>query len=212
MAIIKNIDVLGEEIFWIDEVVPLGLVQNWWQDVINYGKWDKGFLAYGGNPPHPSMDKTGDPQLQEIIRNEGSFSTEITGTRERQTWYMNVSRSREAFKEAATKAYKKIQDGNEPYWQDPEVNEKAEKTGFGLQEHQFDHHPMIHQTVNMIWSMYKSVFEDSEFFFKQLTVFFNMSNLSYVNKAIGLYIEIDLNYYLFVILSLRYYITSKVFM
>ena len=66
-----------------------------------------------------------------------------------------------AFKEAATKAYKKIQDGNEPYWQDPEVNEKAEKTGFGLQEHQFDHHPMIHQTVNMIWSMYKSVFEEA---------------------------------------------------
>ena len=46
MAIIKNIDVLGEEIFWIDEVVPTGLVQSWWSDVINYGKWDKGFLAY----------------------------------------------------------------------------------------------------------------------------------------------------------------------
>ena len=142
--IIKNIDALGEEIFWIDEVVPEPLVQTWWQNVVNYGKWDKGFLAYGGNPPHPSMDKSGDPQLQETIRSTGSFSTEITGTKERQTWYMNVSRSREAFKEAATKAYKKIQDGNEPYWEDPEVNEKAEETGFALQEHQFNHHPMIH--------------------------------------------------------------------
>jgi len=159
--IIKNIDALGEEIFWIDEVVPEPLVQTWWQDVVNYGKWDKGFLAYGGNPPHPSMDKSGDPQLQETIRSTGSFSTDITGTKERQTWYMNVSRSREAFKEAATKAYKKIEDGNEPYWEDPEVNEKAEETGFGLQEHQFNHHPMIHQTVNMIWSMYKKAFEEA---------------------------------------------------
>ena len=99
MAIIKNIDALGEEIFWIDGIVPDGMVTSWWSDVINYGKWDKGFLAYGGNPPHPSMDKSGDPHLQEAIRSTGSFSTDITGTKERQTWYMNVSRSREAFKE-----------------------------------------------------------------------------------------------------------------
>ena len=35
---------------------------------------DKGFLAYGGNPPHISMDKTGDPEVQEKIREEGGFS------------------------------------------------------------------------------------------------------------------------------------------
>ena len=157
--IIKNIDALGEEIFWIDEVVPEPLVQTWWGNVVNYGKWDKGFLAYGGNPPHPSMDKSGDPNLQNSIRSTGSFSTDITGTKERQTWYMNVSRSREAFKEAATKAYKKTEDGNEPYWEDPELNKKAEETGFGLQEHQFNHHPMIHQTVDMIWALYKNSFE-----------------------------------------------------
>ena len=72
--IIKNIDVLGDEIFWVDDVVPEPLLQKWWIDVINFGKWDKGFLAYGGNPPHPSMDRTGDPQTQKIIREQGSFS------------------------------------------------------------------------------------------------------------------------------------------
>ena len=155
--IIKNIDVLGDEIFWIDEVVPEPLIQSWWESVVNYGKWDKGFLAYGGNPPHISMDKTGDPILQEQIRAEGSFSREITGTTERQTWYMNVSRSKEAFQQAASNAYRKIDDGNKPYWEDEEKKDSE----FALQEHQFEHHPIIHQTVNQIWSMYKPAFEEA---------------------------------------------------
>ena len=157
MAIIKNIDALGEEIFWIDEVVPEPLVQNWWQDVINYGKWDKGFLAYGGNPPHPSMDKTGVPEHIEHVRKEGGFSMDITGTRERQTWYMNVSRSKEAFQNAASTAYRKIDDGNKPYWED----EEKSNSEFALADHQFQHHPQIHMTVDQIWGMYKPFFEDA---------------------------------------------------
>lgn len=154
---IKNIDALGEEIFWIDDVVPEHLLLQWWEQVIVYGKWDKGFLAYGGNPPHPSMDRTGNPDAQKMIREQGSFSRDITGTKERTTWYMNVSASKEKFKEAATKAYTKQDDGNNPYWDDPE----KEKQGFGLQDHQFQHHPQIHFTVDQIWAMYKPHFEEA---------------------------------------------------
>ena len=155
--IIENIDVMNEEIFWIDEVVPQQKVMEWWGNIINFGKWDKGFLAYGGNPPHPSMDKSGDPQMQEQIRKEGNFSVDITGTRERVTWYMNVSRSKEHFQQAASTAYRKKQDDNEPYWED---EEKA-KSEFALQEHQFQHHPMVNLTVEQIWSVYKPVFEQA---------------------------------------------------
>ena len=96
----KNIDSLNEEIFLIDDVIPLPDVQRWWTNVINYGSWIQGFLAYGGNPPHISMDKTGDPEVIEKIRKEGGFSNTITGTLEKNTWYMNVSRSQKAFQNA----------------------------------------------------------------------------------------------------------------
>ena len=57
----KNIDLMGEEIFLIDDVEQQGIVAKWWTDLYNYGSFIQGFLAYGGNPPHISMDKTGDP-------------------------------------------------------------------------------------------------------------------------------------------------------
>lgn len=154
---IKNIDIMGDDIFWIDNVVPIHMLMNWWSDLQNYGKWDKGFLAYGGNPPHPSMDKSGDPEHIKRVRELGSFSTDITGTKERVTWYMNVSRSKEHFQNAATTAYKKTDDGNEPYWEDP----KTEESSFALQDHQFEHHPKIHNLVDQIWAMYKPFFEDA---------------------------------------------------
>ena len=96
------IDAMGEEIYLVDNVVPPHIVEQWWMDIINNGKWVKGFLAYGGNPPHISMNRTGNPEQQKIIREEGGFSREITGTKERLTYYMNVSRSKDAFKEAGT--------------------------------------------------------------------------------------------------------------
>ena len=94
---IKNIDTMNEEIFLIDDVVTNAEVTLAWTNFTNYGSWIKGFLAYGGNPPHISMDKTGDPELIEKIRKEGGFSPLITGTIERNSWYMNVSQSQEAF-------------------------------------------------------------------------------------------------------------------
>ena len=158
--IIKNIDVLGDEIFWVDDVVPEPLLQKWWIDVINFGKWDKGFLAYGGNPPHPSMDRTGDPQTQKIIREQGSFSRDITGTKERVTWYMNVSRSKDHFQQAASDAYKKADDNAVPYWE-KDVSDKTDGKPFGLQDEQFQHNPIIHQTIEHIWSAYKPAFEEA---------------------------------------------------
>ena len=71
---IKNIDVMGDEIFWIDNVVPDHIVHQWYIDLLAHGKWDKGFLAYGGNPPHISMDKTGNPTHVAQIREQGGFS------------------------------------------------------------------------------------------------------------------------------------------
>ena len=104
---IKNIDTMNEEIFLIDDVLPTEQhCIGWWTNFTNYGSWIKGFLAYGGNPPHISMDKTGDPDIIKKIREEGGFSPLITGTIERNSWYMNVSQSQEAFTKAASKAYK----------------------------------------------------------------------------------------------------------
>ena len=54
---IKNIDTMNEEIFLIDDVLPTEQhCIGWWTNFTNYGSWIKGFLAYGGNPPHISMD------------------------------------------------------------------------------------------------------------------------------------------------------------
>ena len=103
---IKNIDTMNEEIFLIDDIVDNDKVNTWWHTILTYGKWIKGFLAYGGNPPHVSMNKTGDPNFQEKLREQGGFSPLITGTWERNTWYMNVSQSQEAFTNAASNAYK----------------------------------------------------------------------------------------------------------
>ena len=38
---IKNIDVMGEEIYLVDNVVPPHIVEQWWMDIINNGKWVK---------------------------------------------------------------------------------------------------------------------------------------------------------------------------
>ena len=150
----KNIDSLNEEIFLIDDVIPLPDVQRWWTNVINHGSWIQGFLAYGGNPPHISMDKTGDPEVIEKIRKEGGFSNTITGTLEKNTWYMNVSRSQKAFMNAASRAYKQKDDGNEPYW------DKDDKE-WGLEKEIFNPHPIVHMTVNEIWDRFKPHFENA---------------------------------------------------
>ena len=150
----KNIDLMGEEIFLIDDVEQQGIVAKWWTDLYNYGSFIQGFLAYGGNPPHISMDKTGDPEIIKKIREEGGFSNKITGTLEKNTWYMNVSRSQEAFTKAAGRAYKQKDDGNEAYW-DKEGQE------WGLPVDIFKHHPVVHNTVDEIWNTFKPHFEEA---------------------------------------------------
>ena len=150
----KHIDVLGEEIYLIDNIVPDPVVEKWWMNFTNYGKWIRGFLAYGGNPPHISMNRTGDPVAQKAIREQGGFSTEITGTTERVTWYMNVSQSQKAFTEAASVAYQKADDDNVPYWD-------KEGKGWELQQDIFTHHPEVHRTVDQIWEVFKPSFESA---------------------------------------------------
>ena len=157
MVNIKNIDTMNEEIFLIDYENPKDIeidCTSWWMNMMNHGSWIQGFLAYGGNPPHISMDKTGDPKFVEKIREEGGFSNMITGTLEKNSWYMNVSRSQEAFQKAASRAYKQKDDGNEPYW-DKEDQE------WGLQQDIFKHHPTVHATVEHIWKTYKPYFEEA---------------------------------------------------
>ena len=150
----EHIDVLGEEIYLVDNIVPDPVIEKWWMNFTNYGKWIRGFLAYGGNPPHISMNRTGDPEAQKAIREQGGFSTEITGTTERLTWYMNVSQSQKAFTEAASVAYKKADDDNVPYWD-------KEGKGWELDQDIFTHHPVVHQTVDQIWELYKPSFESA---------------------------------------------------
>ena len=150
----KNIDLMGEEIFLVDDVVTDLDISQWWVNIQNYGRWTQGFLAYGGNPPHPSMDKTGDKRLQERIRADGGFSNTITGTKEKQSWYMNVSQSQKAFTKAAARAYKQKDDGNEAYWE-------RQATPWGLKEDIFKHHDVVHITVDDIWKRYKPHFEEA---------------------------------------------------
>ena len=66
---------------------------------------------------------------------------------------MNVSRSKDAFKEAASIAYQKADDGQDPYWDRGD--------GFDLKEETFEHHPVVHQTVDSMWKMYKPYFEET---------------------------------------------------
>ena len=40
----KNIDLMGEEIFLIDDVEQQGRVAKWWTDLYNYGSFIQGFL------------------------------------------------------------------------------------------------------------------------------------------------------------------------
>ena len=100
------------------------------------------------------MDKTGDPEIIKKIREEGGFSNKITGTLEKNTWYMNVSRSQEAFTKAAGRAYKQKDDGNEAYW-DKEGQE------WELPVDIFKHHPVVHNTVDEIWNTFKPHFEEA---------------------------------------------------
>ena len=44
---IEHIDVMGEEIYLVDNVVPEQLVEQWWMNINNHARWIKGFLAYG---------------------------------------------------------------------------------------------------------------------------------------------------------------------
>ena len=154
---IEHIDVMGEEIYLVDNVVPEQLVEQWWMNINNNARWIKGFLAYGGNPPHISMNRTGNPQLQEQAREQGGFSKEITGTTERLTYYMNVSASREKFQEAASIAYQKANDGQTPYWD----REKDDNSEWGLQDAHYEHHPVVHESVHQMWEIYKPHFQDA---------------------------------------------------
>ena len=37
----EHIDAMGEEIYLVDNVVPQEMVEGWWMDITNYGKWVK---------------------------------------------------------------------------------------------------------------------------------------------------------------------------
>ena len=67
---------------------------------------------------------------------------------------MNVSRSQKAFQNAASRAYKQKDDGNEPYW------DKDDKE-WGLEKDIFEHHPMVHNTVDEVWDRFKPHFENA---------------------------------------------------
>ena len=41
----QKIDILGEEIFLIDDVVPENVVQNWMFNIVNHGSFVQGFLT-----------------------------------------------------------------------------------------------------------------------------------------------------------------------
>ena len=150
----QKIDILDEEIFLIDDVVPENVVQNWMFNIVNHGSFVQGFLAYGGNPPSVVMDRTGDPKFIEKIRSEGSFSPYITGTYEKSTWYMNVSRSPDDFENAAKRAYVEgdYKDGNY-------VNKEGEH--MKLDPNLFYHHPKVHETVDQAWDVFHPQFEET---------------------------------------------------
>ena len=65
-----------------------------------------------------------------------------------------IGNSLQAFTNAASRAYKQKEDGNEPYW-DKEDQE------WGLDKDIFEHHPVVHQSVDQIWQLYKPHFEQA---------------------------------------------------
>ena len=143
---------MGEEIYLIDDVVPENIVQNWMFDVINHGSFVQGFLAYGGNPPSIVMDRTGDPEYQKQLRESGGFSPYMTGTFEKSSWYMNVSKSPDDFENAAKRAYV---EGD----YDKETMEKYGEH-MKLNPELFFHHPKIHAVVDQAWDVFHPHFEE----------------------------------------------------
>lgn len=93
---VQSADNSGNDIHVISEVVDSQDTLGWFYAFMLWGKWNKNQIFYNQNPPIPAMDT----DIVFAMNNSTPFKdgkpwvdpSKITGTQERLTWFINVSK------------------------------------------------------------------------------------------------------------------------
>lgn len=94
----QNADSSGNDIHVITDAVSNTDTAGWYYGFMLWGKWNKNQIFYNQNPPINAMDthiegamevdKSGSPTVNSAL---------VTGTREKQTWFINVSKMEKCY-------------------------------------------------------------------------------------------------------------------
>ena len=94
----QNADSSGNDIHVITDVVSNTDTAGWYYGFMLWGKWNKNQIFYNQNPPINAMDTHIEGAMQ--VDNSGMptvNSALVTGTREKQTWFINVSKMEKCY-------------------------------------------------------------------------------------------------------------------
>ncbi len=92
-----NADSSGNDIHVITDVVSNADTVGWYYGFMLWGKWNKNQIFYNQNPPIAAMD-TDIPWA--TYENNGKIEVDpsmVTGTKEKQTWFINVSKMEKCY-------------------------------------------------------------------------------------------------------------------
>lgn len=94
----RNADSSGNDIHVITDVVSNADTVGWYYGFMLWGKWNKSQIFYNQNPPIPAMDTHMNDAIE--VDESGSptvNSALVTGTKERLTWFINVSKMEKCY-------------------------------------------------------------------------------------------------------------------
>ena len=94
----QNADSSGNDIHVITDVVSNTDTAGWYYGFMLWGKWNKNQIFYNQNPPINAMDTHIEGAME--VDNSGMptvNSALVTGTREKQTWFINVSKMEKCY-------------------------------------------------------------------------------------------------------------------
>ena len=94
----QNADSSGNDIHVITDVVSNTDTAGWYYGFMLWGKWNKNQIFYNQNPPINAMDTHIEGAMQ--VDSSGMptvNSALVTGTREKQTWFINVSKMEKCY-------------------------------------------------------------------------------------------------------------------
>lgn len=94
----QNADSSGNDIHVITDAVSNTDTAGWYYGFMLWGKWNKNQIFYNQNPPINAMDTHIEGAME--VDNSGMptvNSALVTGTREKQTWFINVSKMEKCY-------------------------------------------------------------------------------------------------------------------